>query len=333
MTRPRSRAGARVGRQRIVTGPLPPHPMPGSSSTWRRSTRLSRVLRHRFHRPCGPEGPPFFVCSSDSHARLYVHLPEVSADEHGRRQVGSKRPGWRRSTTSSAGVWTICGIERAGAEPIVVFTTDNGAETFTWPDGGNTPFAGAKGTILEGGMRVPMLVRWPGRIAPGTVQNGVMSVDRFPTLVAAAGNPYIATQLLQGQAIGGRTYRVHLDGVQPAPTPPAKAHRTATRSSTLPKATWARYGSRRLQVSLHDQPARCGRCCTPTAHCQNRVDPFERLQFPTPTGGGAFGYPMDFFGHEFWRFTFVQQEVARCRDLLAFSTRRCSVVRLSASIG
>ena len=66
---------------------------------------------------------------------------------------------------------------------IVVFTTDNGAENFTWPDGGNTPFAAGKGTIMEGGMRVPMIARWPGHIAAGKVENGLMSgLDFFPTL-------------------------------------------------------------------------------------------------------------------------------------------------------
>ena len=69
---------------------------------------------------------------------------------------------------------------------IVVFTTDNGTENFTWPDGGNTPFAAGKGTIMEGGMRVPMIVRWPGHIPAGKVENGIMSgLDFFPTLVAA----------------------------------------------------------------------------------------------------------------------------------------------------
>ena len=69
---------------------------------------------------------------------------------------------------------------------IVVFTTDNGTENFTWPDGGNTPFAAGKGTIMEGGMRVPMIARWPGHIPAGKVENGIMSgLDFFPTFVAA----------------------------------------------------------------------------------------------------------------------------------------------------
>ena len=96
---------------------------------------------------------------------------------------------------------------------IVIFTTDNGAEVFTWPDGGMTPFRATKGTVFEGGFRVPCIARWPGKIKPGTVENGIFSgLDWLPTLVAAAGNPNITQQLLQGVQIGGQTYKNHLDG-------------------------------------------------------------------------------------------------------------------------
>src|SRR6202043_724758 len=96
---------------------------------------------------------------------------------------------------------------------IVVFTTDNGAEVFTWPDGGMTPFKATKGTVMEGGFRVPCIARWPGKIKPGTVQNGLFSgLDWFPTLTAAAGNPNITAQLLKGVKLGDRTYTNHLDG-------------------------------------------------------------------------------------------------------------------------
>ena len=67
---------------------------------------------------------------------------------------------------------------------IVVFTTDNGAEVFTWPDGGITPFRATKGTVYEGGFRVPAIIRWPGKVAAGNVENGILSgLDWFPTLV------------------------------------------------------------------------------------------------------------------------------------------------------
>src|ERR1700746_2490378 len=96
---------------------------------------------------------------------------------------------------------------------IVIFTTDNGAEVFTWPDGGMTPFRATKGTVFEGGFRVPCIARWPGKIKPGTVENGIFSgLDWLPTLVAAAGNPHPLPHLLPGLQIGGQTYKNHLDG-------------------------------------------------------------------------------------------------------------------------
>jgi arylsulfatase A-like enzyme len=96
---------------------------------------------------------------------------------------------------------------------IVVFTTDNGAEVMSWPDGGSTPFRGEKATNWEGGYRVPFLMRWPGTIQPGTVSNDVIaSYDLLPTFVAAAGNPDIVAQCLKGARIGNKTFKVHLDG-------------------------------------------------------------------------------------------------------------------------
>src|SRR5215471_7813354 len=96
---------------------------------------------------------------------------------------------------------------------IVVFTTDNGAEMMTWPDGGSTPFRGEKATNWEGGYRVPTLIRWPGVIQPGTVSNDfIASYDLLPTFAAAGGNPDIVAQCLKGSQIGSKTFKVHLDG-------------------------------------------------------------------------------------------------------------------------
>src|ERR1700746_594330 len=96
---------------------------------------------------------------------------------------------------------------------IVVFTTDNGTELFTWPDGGTTPFAQSKGTVMEGGFRVPCILRWPGHVPADSVQNGIFSgLDWFPTFLDAAGNPDITNQLLKGVKLGDRTYKNPLDG-------------------------------------------------------------------------------------------------------------------------
>jgi len=96
---------------------------------------------------------------------------------------------------------------------IVIFTTDNGAEKASWPDGGTTPFRGEKGNTWEGGMRVPCLVRWPGVVKPGTIINEIMShEDWSPTLLAAAGEPDVKEKLLKGHTANGKTFKVHLDG-------------------------------------------------------------------------------------------------------------------------
>ena len=96
---------------------------------------------------------------------------------------------------------------------IVVWTTDNGAEVFSWPDGGTTPFKGEKNTNWEGGYRVPCVMRWPGVIKPGTEINDITSHEDFvPTLVAAAGEPNVKEKLLTGYEAAGKTFKVHLDG-------------------------------------------------------------------------------------------------------------------------
>jgi len=98
-------------------------------------------------------------------------------------------------------------------DTIVIYTTDNGAETFTWPDGGTTPFRGEKNTNWEGGYRVPALIRWPGKVQPHTEINDIFSAeDWVPTLVAAAGEPDIKEKLLTGYDAGGKSFKVHLDG-------------------------------------------------------------------------------------------------------------------------
>jgi arylsulfatase len=96
---------------------------------------------------------------------------------------------------------------------IIIFTSDNGAELVSWPDGGNTPFKGEKGTTWEGGMRVPAVVRWPGVVKPDTIYNNIISLEDWaPTFLAAAGDPEVKTKLLTGLKVGDKTFKTHLDG-------------------------------------------------------------------------------------------------------------------------
>ncbi len=96
---------------------------------------------------------------------------------------------------------------------IVMYSTDNGAEKFSWPDGGSSPFRNEKASNWEGAYRVPCAIRWPGVIKPGTVINDICShEDMLPTLLAAAGVPDVKEQLLKGMKVGDKTFKVHLDG-------------------------------------------------------------------------------------------------------------------------
>jgi arylsulfatase len=96
---------------------------------------------------------------------------------------------------------------------IVMYSTDNGAEKFTWPDGGQSPFRGEKNTNWEGGYRVPSALRWPGVIKPGSVLNDVFAhEDMLPTIMAAAGVPDVKERLKKGMKVGNKMFKVHLDG-------------------------------------------------------------------------------------------------------------------------
>jgi arylsulfatase A-like enzyme len=96
---------------------------------------------------------------------------------------------------------------------VVIYTTDNGAEAFTWPDDGTTPFRGEKATNWEGGFRVPCLIRWPGVIKPGTIFNDICAHEDFiPTFAASAGEPDLVAKLMEGHELNGKSFKVHLDG-------------------------------------------------------------------------------------------------------------------------
>jgi arylsulfatase A-like enzyme len=100
----------------------------------------------------------------------------------------------------------------------VMYSTDNGPENDTWPDGANTPFRGQKDTNWEGAWRVPAFIRWPGKIKAGTVLNGIVShQDMLPTLLAAAGEPDINQKLLNGYKVGDKTFKVCIDGINQLP--------------------------------------------------------------------------------------------------------------------
>ena len=197
---------------------------------------------------------------------------------------------------------------------IVVFTTDNGAENFTWPDGGQTPFAGGKGTALEGGFRVPCIIRWPGRVPAGKVENSIISgLDWFPTLVSAAGNPNITAELLNGKTIGDQIFKVHLDGYNQLDLITGKGPSARHEIFYFTEGTLSAVRADDFKYRFTDQP---GGWLGATEKVDwpiltnLRLDPYERTGMYNGKDNGSINY-YNWFAYEFWRFVFVQQVVGK----------------------
>jgi len=153
---------------------------------------------------------PFFVWYNATRMHVWTRLKKES---QGRTGIGLYPDGMVEHDDMVGKVLKKLDDLKIADNTIVIYSTDNGAETFTWPDGGVTPFHGEKGTTWEGGMRVPAVVRWPGTIKPGTIYNEIMSQeDWMPTLLAAAGVPDVKEKLQKGYKANGKKFKVHLDG-------------------------------------------------------------------------------------------------------------------------
>nr|WP_236940084.1 arylsulfatase [Falsihalocynthiibacter arcticus] len=154
---------------------------------------------------------PFFLWWNATRMHIFTHLKEESQGVTG---LGVYADGMVEHDGMVGELLDKVDELGIADNTIVMYSTDNGAETFTWPDGGTTMFKGEKNTQWEGGYRVPTVIRWPGVIEPGTVINDIVAhEDMLPTILAAAGKPTIVEDLLGGgvQAIG-REYNVHIDG-------------------------------------------------------------------------------------------------------------------------
>ncbi len=153
---------------------------------------------------------PFFVWFNTTRMHVFTHLKPES---RGRTGKGEHADGMVEHDGHIGQLLKQLDELKIADNTIVLYTTDNGAEIALWPDGAMTMFRGEKGTTWEGGFRIPMMVRWPGVIRPGTVYNDVISLlDWFPTLCAAAGVPDIQEKLKSGHTLGKKKFKVHLDG-------------------------------------------------------------------------------------------------------------------------
>lgn len=153
---------------------------------------------------------PWFVWFNTTRMHMFTHLKPESLGKTG---LGITADGMTEHDGMVGQL--LAKLDEVGAteNTIVVYTTDNGAEKFTWPDGGTTPFRGEKATTWEGGIRIPLMIKWPGRVQGGQISNEIISLeDMLPTLVAAAGEPEIKQKLLSGYQAGDKNFKVHLDG-------------------------------------------------------------------------------------------------------------------------
>lgn len=153
---------------------------------------------------------PFFVWYNSTRMHVWTYLSEQYKNKTGYGVYADGMQELDDIVGELTQTLADLGVEE---NTIVIFTTDNGAELIFWPDGGMTPFHGEKATTWEGGMRAPMMVKWPGKIKPHQVSNEMMSgMDWLPTLLAAAGEDDVKKKLLSGYEANGKNFNVHLDG-------------------------------------------------------------------------------------------------------------------------
>lgn len=158
---------------------------------------------------------PFFVWLSATRMHVWTHLKKES---YGKTGISIYADGMVEHDEMIGRVLKKLEDLKIIDNTIIMYSTDNGAEKFTWPDGGTSPFYGEKGTTWEGGFRVPCAIRWPGTIKPGTIDNNIYShEDMLPTLLAAAGVPDVKEKLLKGYKAGDKTFKLHLDGYNQMP--------------------------------------------------------------------------------------------------------------------
>lgn len=318
----------KIGKQKIVDeGPLPPFPDMKDKQNWQvgRKAKYNMetfdevLVEHsiKFMDKAKADGKPFFLWHNPTRMHVFTYLaPKYREMMNYQSNYNVEEAGMAQLDDNVGKL--LQHLEEIGEteNTIVIFTTDNGAEVFTWPDGGMTPFNATKGTVYEGGFRVPCIVRWPGHIKPGVVENGIFSgLDWFPTLLAAAGNSDISEQLLKGIKFGDRTYKNHLDGYNQLELllgeGPSLRHEIFYFEG--PNLGAIRIDDFKFQFFQQPWGWPGEKVTTDMPTIVNlRQDPFERTpslrgQSLNKMGGG---YMNDFFAREFWRFVLVQEKVS-----------------------
>jgi len=161
------------------------------------------------------EGKPWFCYMNTTRMHIFTHLKPASVGKTG---LGVYPDGMVELDGYVGQLLAKLDELKVTDNTVVCFTTDNGAEKMSWPDGGASPFRGEKATNFEGGWRIPFVMRWPGVVEPGRVINDICSLqDMIPTFAAAAGEPDLVEKVKKGYAADGKTFKVHLDGVNLLP--------------------------------------------------------------------------------------------------------------------
>jgi arylsulfatase len=270
----------------------------------------------RFMDQAKQAGKPFFIWHNTTRMHVFTYLAQkYQAKMNFQTNYGLEEAGMAQLDDDIGDLLKHLDDMGVADNTIVIFTTDNGAEVFTWPDGGMTPFRATKGTVFEGGFRVPCIARWPGKIKPGTIENGIFSgQDWLPTLVAAAGNPNIKQQLLQGVQLNGQTYKNHLDGYNQMDLLTGKGPSARHEIFYFGEAQLGAIRIDDFKFQFYQQPFGWPgeKVATDMPTIVNlRQDPYERTpsirgQTLNDQGGG---YMNDFMAREFWRFVQVQETV------------------------
>jgi arylsulfatase len=319
----------KVGKQKIQDeGPLAPFPNMKDMQNWQKG-RPAKYDMETFDEvlvqhstgamdKAKADGKPFFIWHNTTRMHVFTYIPpKYQAMMNYGSNYNLEEAGMAQLDDCVGELLKHLDDIGEADNTIVIFTTDNGAEVFTWPDGGMTPFKGTKGTSFEGGFRVPAIIRWPGHIKPGSVENGIFSgLDWFPTLVDCAGNPEITNQLLKGVKLGDRTYKNHLDGYDQRALlegrGPSARHELLYFSG--PKLGAIRIDDFKFQFLQQPWGWPGEKIDTDMPSITNlRQDPFERTSDlrGESINDGAFGYGNDFYAREFWRFVMVQQTVSK----------------------
>jgi len=307
----------RVGKQKIQDeGPMPPHPMPGIKYNMETVDDAFLADSITFMNKAKAANKPFFLWLNPTRMHVVTHLsPKYEA-------MRNSKNGWTEQEAGMAQLDDIVGavmqyLKDNGLDDntIVLFTSDNGPEQFTWPDGGQTPFAMAKGTVMEGGFRTPAIIRWPGHVPANTIQNGIFSgLDWMPTFLDAAGNAQIKDQLLKGLKVGDRTYRNHLDGYDQMDAITGKGPSARHEIYYFGESTLGAVRIDDFKYRFIQQPEGwVGDKTHPDMPILTnlRLDPFERTGWASDGAAKGSMQYWDWFKYEFWRFVFVQQEVAK----------------------